>query len=61
MHGSNTCFVWKMDLRIFTVKIGSYEDIFLYSWEIGNIKKYLTLVYIAYVNGYKLDKYDSCQ
>ena len=55
------CFVWKMDLRIFTVKIGSYGDILLYSWEIENMKKYLTLVYMALVNGYKLDKYDSCQ
>ena len=40
------------------VQIESYEDILLYFCEIGNMKKYLTLVYIAHVNGYKLDKYD---
>ena len=26
MHGSNTCFVWKMDLRMFMVNIESYGD-----------------------------------
>ena len=61
MHGSNTCFVWKMDLRMFTVKIESYGDMFLYSCEIGNMKKYLTLVYMTPINGYKLDKYGPCQ
>ena len=57
MHGSTTYFVWKMDLRMFTVKIESYGDILLYFCEIGNMKKYLTLVYRAPVNGNKLDKY----
>ena len=61
MHGSNTCFVWKMDLRMFTVKIEIYEDIFLYFCEIGNLKKYLTLIYMAPVNGYKFEKYGSDQ
>ena len=53
--------MWKMELRIFTVKIGSYGDILLYSLEIGNMKKYFTLVYMVTVNGYKLDKYGICQ
>ena len=61
MHGLNTCFIWKMDLRIFTVKIESYGEILFYFIEIGNMKKYLILVYMAHVNGYKLDKYDYCQ
>ena len=29
MHGSNTCFIWKMDLRMLTIKIESYGDILL--------------------------------
>ena len=39
MHGLNTCFVWKIDLRMFMVKIESYGDILLYFCEIGNIKE----------------------
>ena len=39
----------------------SYGDIILYICELGNINKYLTLVYIASVNMYKLDKYDPSQ
>ena len=27
---SNTCFVWKIDLRMFLLKIESYGDIILY-------------------------------
>ena len=46
---------------MFTVKIESYGDILLYFYEIGNMKKYLILVYMAPVNGYKLDKYGSSQ
>ena len=46
---------------MFTVKIESYGDIVLYFCEIGNMKKYLILVYMALVNGYKVDKYDPCQ
>ena len=61
MHESNTCFVWKMDLRMFTVNIESYGDILLYFCEIGNMKKYLNFVYMTLVNEYKLDKYGSCQ
>ena len=53
IHGSNMCFIWKMDLRMFIVKIESYRDILLYFCEIGNIKKYLILVYMVLVNGYK--------
>ena len=55
------CFVWKMDLRMFMVKIESYADILFYFCEIGNMKKCLTLVYMAHVNGYKLEKYCPCQ
>ena len=61
MHGSNTCFIWKMDLRIFTIKIESYGNILLYFCKIGNMKNYLILVYMAPINGYKLDKYGPCQ
>ena len=61
MHRSNKCFKWKMDLRMFTVTIESYGDILLYFCEIGNMMKYLILVYMALVNGYKFDKYDPCQ
>ena len=56
MHGSNTCFIWKIDLRMFTINIESYGDIFLYFCEIRNMKKYLTLVDMAHVNVYKLEK-----
>ena len=57
-HGLNTCFVWKMDLRMFTVKIESYGNILLYFCEIRNMKKkYLTFIYMTLVNWYKLDKY----
>ena len=43
---------------MFTIKVESYRDILLYFCEIGNMKKYLILVYMALVNGYKLGKYD---
>ena len=46
---------------MFTAKIESYENILLYFCEIENMNKYLTLVYMTYENGYKLNKYDSCQ
>ena len=46
---------------MFTVKIESYGDILLYFCKIGNMKKYLTLVYRAPINGYKLNKYRSCE
>ena len=39
MHGSNTSFVWKMDLKMFKVGIESYGDIFLYFYEFGNMKR----------------------
>ena len=39
MHGSNTSFVWKMDLKMFMIGIESYGDIFLYFYEFGNIKR----------------------
>ena len=61
MHGSNTCFIWKINLIMFTVKIEIYGDILLYFCEIGNMKKYLIWVYMALVNGYELDKYGPCQ
>ena len=61
MHRSNKCVIWKMDLRMFTVTIESYGDILLYFCEIGNMMKYLILVCMALVNGYKFDKYDPCQ
>ena len=38
MHGSNTSFVWKMNLKMFMVGIESYGDIFLYFYEFGNMK-----------------------
>ena len=38
MHGLNTSFVWKMDLKILMVGIESYKDIFLYFCEFGNMK-----------------------
>ena len=52
MHGSNTCFIWKMDLRMFIIKIESYGDIILYFYEIGNMKKIFDLVYTAPSTGY---------
>ena len=45
---------------MFTVKIVIYGDILLYFYEIENMKKYMIFVYMAHVNGYKLDKYDPC-
>ena len=39
MHGSNTNFVWKMDLKMFMVGIESCGDIFLYFYEFGNMKE----------------------
>ena len=56
MYESNTCLIWKTVLRMFTVKIESYRDIILYFCEIGNMGKYLILVYMINVNEYKLDK-----
>ena len=61
MHESNTRFIWKMDLRMFIIKIESYGDILFYFCEIGNMKEYLILVYMAHVNRYKLNKYGSGQ
>ena len=58
MYESNTCLIWKMVLRMFTVKIESYRDILLYFCEIENMRKYMILVYMVHVNEYKLDKYD---
>ena len=58
INGSNTCFIWKIDLRMFRVNIESYGDILLYFCGIGNMKKYLILVYMAHINGYKLEKYE---
>ena len=46
---------------MFTVKIESYGEILLYFYEIGNIKKYLILVYMTPINGHKFDKYGPCQ
>ena len=45
---------------MFKVKIESYGDILLYFCEIGNMKKYLILVYMTHVNEYTLDKYGPC-
>ena len=39
MYGSNTSFVWKMDLKMFMVGIESYKYIFLYFYEFGNMKR----------------------
>ena len=39
MHGSNTSFVWKIDLKMFMVGIKSYGDIFFYFYEFRNMKK----------------------
>ena len=41
MHGSNTLFVWKMDLIMLMVKIESYRDILLYFFEFENMKEIL--------------------
>ena len=54
-------YMEKKHLRMFTVKIESCGDILLYFCEIGNMEKYVILVYMAFFNGYKLDKYDPCQ
>ena len=51
MHGSNTCFVWKIDLRMFMVKIQSYGDIILYFVEIGNMKEIFDIGLYGFVNG----------
>ena len=61
MHGSNTSFVWKMDLNMFMVGIESYRDIFLYLYEFGNMKRILDFGFMALVNLYKLDKYGPSQ
>ena len=50
-----------MNLKMFLVNIESYGGILLYFCEIGNMKKYLTLVYMTPINGYKLNKYEPCQ
>ena len=47
MHGSNTCFVWKIDLRMFMIKIESYGDIIFYFVQLEICMKYLTLFYTA--------------
>ena len=60
MHESNASFVWKMDLKMFMAGIENYGDIFLYFYEFRNMKEYLTLVFMVFVNEYKLDKYDLC-
>ena len=46
---------------MFTIKIESYENILLYFCEMGNMKKYLILVYMTHVNRYKLEKYSPGQ
>ena len=46
---------------MFTVKIENYEDILLYFCEIGNMKKYMILVYMESISVYKLDKYEPDQ
>ena len=72
MHELNTSFVWKMDLKMLMVGIESYEDIFLYFYEFGNMKRIfefwflwpssmgINLTNMTHVNRYKLDKYDLC-
>ena len=50
MHGSNTRFVWKINLRMFIIKIESYEDIILYFCEIGNMKKIFDFVLYGPIN-----------
>ena len=39
-------------------KLWRYTFVFC---EIGNMKKYLTFIYMTHINGYKLDKYDLSQ
>ena len=51
MHGSNTYFVWKIDLIMFMIKIESYGDIILHFCEIGNTKKIFDFVLYGLVNG----------
>ena len=51
VHGSNTCFVWKMDLRMFMIKIESYGDIILYFCETGNMKVIFHFGLYSPVNG----------
>ena len=50
MHGSNTCFVWKIDLRMFILKIESYGDMILYFCEIRNMKEIFYFVLYGPVN-----------
>ena len=57
---------------MFMVGIESYEDIFLYFYESGNMKRIfdiwflwpssmsINLTNMTHVNRYKLDKYDLC-
>ena len=51
MHGSNACFVWKIDLRMFMVNIQSYGDIILYFVDIGNMKEIFDIGLYGPVNG----------
>ena len=50
MHGENTCFVWKIDLRMFMIKIESYGDIIFYFCKIGNMKEIFDFVLYDPVN-----------
>ena len=52
------CFIWKMDLKMFMVKIESYGEILSYFCE---IEKYIILVCMTLINEYKLEKYNPCQ
>ena len=61
MHGSNTSFSWKMELKMFMVGIECYGDIFLYFYEFGNMKGIFDFGFYNFVNGYKLDKYSLCE
>ena len=45
---------------MFVVGIENYGDTFLYFYEFRNMKEYLTLVFMAFVNEKKLDKYGLC-
>ena len=49
-------FCMENGFKNFYGKIESYGDKLLYFFEIGNMEKYFTLVYMP-VNQYKLDKY----
>ena len=61
-HSMATCIRLSTDPWVWGItNIESYGGILLYFCEIGNMKKYLTLVYMTPVNGYKLDKYGSYQ